>query len=94
VTDLELKEKRAESILRRAYREGDVIVVRTKLGNLRVDYRWQTYAVISLKGGGVLRSGKRSHVKKFLVSSCLVVERNESIDIHAGAMSRQDHGEP
>jgi hypothetical protein len=93
MTDLELKEQRADSILRKAYRAGEVIVGRTKLGNLRVDHRWQTYAVISCATGGVLRAGNRSHVKKFLVNSCLEVvriESNEPIKTRAEAVIEKE----
>lgn len=34
MTDLELKQRRAEGILRKAYKPGEIIVAQTKLGNL------------------------------------------------------------
>ena len=77
MTDLEAKNGRAESILRKAYLEGDVIVARTHFGNLRVEYRYRSYRVID-RNGVVLASGQRKRVKGFLVNSCLVVVRSEA----------------
>lgn len=74
MTDLELKQRRAEGILRKAYKPGEIIVVQTKSGNLLAQ-RWaMAYHLTALNPRGLVKAGRRGMMKDFLVHERLVVE--------------------